>query len=552
MGKKLMMAVAVILAVLLLAACGGGNGGGSPGASGGGQGGGGGAAPQGQTLTIGHQQAITSLDSAFAYDFDTNPAVVQIMEPLLNVDEKGNLTPCLASSWKEVDSTTYTYEIVQNAKFSDGKPMTMDDVLFSLQRYQDPKLASYLAWMYGSVASIEKTGDWEITVKLAQPDAMWKFVPATTAGDIHEKAVVEKLGEAYGSVGNYPIGTGPYAVDNWVAGGDITLKYNPDYWNAQGKTPQVTTIVFQNISEDSTRALATASGQIDINLSANVDLLDKIKEGGKADIMKLERWGGSYIALNCGKAPFNDVNARRALASAIDIQSIQSSVIKDYGNPPNGIMIPESLYGADKDSWNSLVADVTKYPYDPAKAKEYLQMSAYPDGFSFVLTVDENSVNNAVALAVQQQLAAVGITMTLNKVSNDEATSQQFGSGIVDGVRPYDALTAGWLGDFPDAGGMLKPIITSDQAGEGGSNFAAYSNPDVDKNMNAQNQETDPAKRLETLQKAVKVVADETPYYVFCQTNWLFGVNKRLTNINDVLTANYTWYFPIKDLQIAS
>ncbi|MCL2493492.1 MAG: ABC transporter substrate-binding protein [Clostridiales bacterium] len=549
MKKKWAMALIVILAVALLSACGSGGGGG-----GGTQGGGGGSAPAPSdvTLTIGHQQAITTLDSAFAYDFDTNPAVVQIMEPLLIVDEQGNLTPCLASSWKEVDPTTYTYEIVQNAKFSDGNPMTMDDVLYSLQRYQDPKLASYLAWMYGNVASIKQTGPWEITVKLTQPDAMWKYVPATTAGDIHEKAVVEKLGDKYGTVGGFPIGTGPYTVGSWVAGGDITLKYNPNYWNAQGKTPQVTTIVFQTISEDATRALATASGQLDINLSASVDLLDKIKAGGKADIMKMQRWGGTYIALNCGKAPFDDVNARRALASAIDIKTIQSSIIKDYGDLSNGIMIPESLYGADKDSWTSFAAGVPQYAYDQAKAKDYLKQSKYPNGFSFALTVDQNTVSNAAALAIQQQLAAVGITMTINKVSNDEATSQQFGSGIVDGKRPYDALIAGWIGDFPDAGGMLMPIITSDNTGEGGSNFAAYSNADVDKLMNDQNQMTDPAQRLSTLQQAVKIVADEQPYYILCQTNWLFGVNKRLTNINDVLTSDYTWYFPIQDLKVAA
>ena len=151
------------------------------------------------TLNVGLYSDIISLDSAFAYDFTTNPVVSQITEGLLYYDENNELQPYLCESWEEVDSTTYVYNIRSDVTFSDGTPMTMEDVLFSVNRYRDPELASYLLWMYDNVDTIEQTGNWQFTVKLTQPDALWKHTFATTAGMIHSKAYVESHPDDYGT-----------------------------------------------------------------------------------------------------------------------------------------------------------------------------------------------------------------------------------------------------------------------------------------------------------------------------------------------------------------
>jgi peptide/nickel transport system substrate-binding protein len=552
MKKKRIPAVALILtfALIALAACGGSGGG--AGTSSDDQKDGGNTAGAGAVLTIGHAQDTPNIDSAFAYDFDVNPITLQITEPLLIIDVSGEIKPRLAESWEEVDATTYVYNIRQGVSFSDGNPLTMDDVLFSLKRYANPDLSSYVGWMYDNVASIEQTDDWQITVKLVQPDATWKYVPTTTAGHIHEEAIVEKLGADYGTINGFPVGTGPYAVDKWDAGGDITLKYNEKYWGSEGVAPDITQVVFRHIPEESTRSLAAASGQIDIDLAASTDLLKDIEESEAATLLKSPKWGENYLTFNCQVEPFTDANARRAVASAIDIATIQESISKEYGGLTNSLVVPESLYGADAAAWEAFQKTAPKYEYDVAKAKEYLSKSAYPDGFEFDLTIDEYTWAVNVATAIQQQLAEIGVTMEINKVSNDEATSQQFGSGIVDGKRPYQAGIFEWVADFPDAGGMVYPILHSEYAGEDGSNFAAYSNEKVDTLLNEQNAETDPAKRLAILQDALQVVGDEQPYYILVQTNWLFSVNKRIENAGDILNAAYIWYFPIQDMKISS
>ena len=113
------------------------------------------------------------------------------MEKLFQIQHLKKYYPIGVKREKGKPEEVINLKAVDDVTFSDGTPMTMDDVLFSVKRYQDPDLASYLLWMYDSVESIEQTGDWQFTVKLKQPDALWKHTFATTAGMIHSKAYVE-------------------------------------------------------------------------------------------------------------------------------------------------------------------------------------------------------------------------------------------------------------------------------------------------------------------------------------------------------------------------
>ncbi|MDR1043399.1 MAG: ABC transporter substrate-binding protein, partial [Clostridiales Family XIII bacterium] len=265
--------LSVVVAMSLLAGC-GGNSNNSDSKANGGDSQASGAAG-GDTLKLAIPNEIGSLDSAFAYDFTTNPVVTNISEGLLLLDNAGELHPLLAESWEEVDPTTYVYNIRSDVTFSDGSPMTMDDVMFSLERYGKEDLASYLGWMYDSVESIEATGDWQVTVKLSAPDVFWKYVPSTTAGHVHSKKAVEAAGDAYGSLNSFPVATGPYPVEGWQAGGDITLTYNEDYWakGELGDGPDVKSIVVSTIAEDTTRSLAIQTGQADIDFFTPAELV---------------------------------------------------------------------------------------------------------------------------------------------------------------------------------------------------------------------------------------------------------------------------------------
>ena len=502
------------------------------------------------TLTIGLYSEIISLDSAFAYDFVTNPVVIQITEGLLYYDENDELQCGLAESWESVDDVTYVYNVRDDVNFSDGTPMTMDDVMFSIERYQDPDVASYVAWMYDNVESIEVTGDWQFTVHLSQPDALWEHTFATTAGHIHSKAYVEAHPDDYGTPEGGVLGTGPYEYVSWDVGSQIVMKYNENYWD-KSVNPQIKNLVFQIVEEDTTRVMASTSGQIDINLSTPVEMIEDVTSSDTVGLTKIASAGLEFLSFNCAKAPFDDVNARRAVAYAIDEVALQENVIKDFGTPTNGIPVPESLFLFESDTWKTYETTCQNYAFDLEAAKAALAASAYPEGFDCTLLIDEKSMNNSIALVIQQSLAEIGINVTIEKVSNDEVVSYQFGSGIDEsGVRPYEFALFEWSSDFPDPSGVLTPLYASWNSGDGGSNSCAYSNEEVDSLLLAQAASTDEAERTSLMLQALDIINDEVPNYVYTHQNWLFTVNNRVTGGVANLTGTWFWNLFVKNITV--
>ena len=157
--------------------------------------------PTGGDLTIGIEGDIVAMDPAFAYDFTANPVVAEVTEGLLKFQD-GKVVPNLAESVEvSEDGLTWTYKIRQGVKFHDGTDMTVDDVVYSMERTRNPDTGSYVGWMYGCVDTIEATDASTVVVTLKNNDAFWQYVPATTAGHIISKAFAEAHPEDIGQAG---------------------------------------------------------------------------------------------------------------------------------------------------------------------------------------------------------------------------------------------------------------------------------------------------------------------------------------------------------------
>ena len=314
------------------------------------------AAEDDNTFTIALNSDIVALDPAFAYDFTTNPVVNQITQGLLTVNENNELEPQLASSWEATDDVTYVYQIRDDVTFSDGTPMTMDDVLFSLERIKNPETASYLLWTFDNVDSFEQTGDWELTVHLKEPSATWKYIFATTAGHIISKEFYEANEDTFGTAESGLMGTGPYVFDSWTSGQEIVLVKNENYWDKDQEI-EMDKLVFKIIPEDTTRASALMSGEVDFTPNTPSDMVETLKKSDNLDVQDVETMGIQFLAFNTQRAPFDDVNVRKAIASTIDLASLQENIIKDAGK--EGGCLPNSsvLYTINPDEWEDYVAN---------------------------------------------------------------------------------------------------------------------------------------------------------------------------------------------------
>lgn len=489
---------------------------------------------------------IKAVDPAFGYDRNTNAVVLQVTEGLFYYDVNNKIVPRLAKSYKVVNPTTYVYEIRNDVNFSDGTPLTVDDVVFSLNRYKDPSNASEVAWMFANVTSITKTGDWEVTVKLSKPDALWEQTLATTAGYVYSKKYYEEHKNNFGKPDGGILGTGPFVFKKWVTGSEIDLEKNTKYWD-KSVNIAIDKIVYKIIPDSTTRVKALTSGQVDYLSNAPIDQLDQLKASQNINVSKVNSFTINFIAFNTEREPFNDVNVRKAIYYSIDANSIVSNIFKNTTILSNSLPINDAIVSTEKDLWSSYIKNAPDYKYNIDKAKEYLSKSSVPNGFKFTLIVNDEPAYYSSALLLQQALKQINIDVTVQKVTWSENSSYQFGSRFdKDEKRDYDALLTRWTADFPDADGNLTPLYKSANKGKGGSNSAAYTNAEVDKLLDEQSSATDKGERAKLQQQILNILSDEVPYAIISYPQTIFAINK---NIKYTFGASWLYNIFFKDFE---
>lgn len=492
---------------------------------------------------------IVSLDPIYAYDTTTNLVVVQVVESLLYINPDGSVSPMLAKSWECVDDKTYVYEIRDDVTFSDGTPMTVDDVIFSMERNMGDGSDSYVAWMFDSVDSIEKTGDWEITVHLKNPDAFWQYVPATTGGAVISEAYYNEHKDNFGTASGGILATGAYKFDHWTNGSEIVLTENENYWDDSAPV-DFKTIDYTIISEDTTRIAALKTGQIDFSVNVSVDMISQLSDAENLTLDSVHAYRIDHLAFNTEKAPFNDVNVRKAIAYAIDAENLVNNIYGEYGQPGSGLLFGDALYTiGSADDWQKFADTLDNYSYNIEKAKECLAASAYPDGFDCRLAVSNISYYQSMAVYIQAALAEIGINVSVEQHTYDEMITIQFGNLLdADGYNDYDMGLFDWQADFPDPAGNVRPILISSNAGAGGSNTSSFKNADVDALFTKENNSVDEAERVDLIKQYSEMILDQVPVYVLCFSNQTFAVNKRFTADIGPL---YFWDLTAKDFKLA-
>ncbi|MDR0720563.1 MAG: ABC transporter substrate-binding protein [Treponema sp.] len=460
-------------------------------------------------FTVALSGEIASLDPKFVYDYDSGRVAGQIYETLLGYDRNDKLIPKLAESWRAVDNLTYVYNIRRGVTFSDGTPLTAEDVVFSIENVRQEE--SYLSWMFDVVDSVRKTGDFEVTVTLKRPSASWPHVLASTGGVISKDYFQKHQGD-FGTAKGGIIATGPYVFDHWTSGQEVVIKKNPNYWD-RSNPGYLDTIVYKIIPDDNTRITALRTGEIDFTGNPPLSLLSVINADPNLKTLTYGSFSIVFLAFNTQREPFTDINVRKAIYHALDLESLQRNIIKDAGS--TGTVLPqgEALYGQSPQQWKDYLARAPKYEYNLEKAKEYLAKSGVPNGFSFNLLTHGDSLRIAMALFIQESLAKINIKVEITQVSGDEHTKYQFG-GVLDseGKRDYDTLLGGWTADYPDIGGNIEPLYLGTEAGEGGLNTAAYVNQRVTALLQEENTLTDETERNKLIFQALDIITNEIPY----------------------------------------
>ena len=180
-----------------------------------------------------HWALANSPDTLFAPTYFSTPIGSSMMgliqDNLLAYTGDGELVPSAASAWTATSPTTYVYTLRDDLKFSDGSPVTPEDVKFSIDQQSDPAVASKESALFENVESVTVDGN-DITVELKTPDSLWKYLPSHMGTYIYKQSDVEANLDSYGTPEHFPIGSGPYMVSEFVADSHVTMVPNPYYW----------------------------------------------------------------------------------------------------------------------------------------------------------------------------------------------------------------------------------------------------------------------------------------------------------------------------------
>ena len=533
-GGRLAALLATI--VIVIAACGGSPATIAPSGSAGDAG----TPKQGGKITAAIEGEPTSVDPAFDYDFVSGLATSSITEPLLIFCKQDTaLCPNLAESWTvSPDGLTYTLKIRQGVKFHDGTPMTVDDVVYSLNRIRDTKLGSYVGWMLTSVSDVKAPDASTVVITLSEPDALFEYALASTAAHVVSKAFVEKNGDKYGKPEVGSIGTGPFKFAEWKTGDYQRLVRNDDYWNKANGGPYLDEITIKILPEPTTRVAGLQTGEIDYVIS-NVpsDQYATVQGIENVNLQFVPSYYGEWLTFNTQEPPFDNVKVRQAMNYAFDKKAVRQLYYGADALDTKATLVNPTLWTFEKDAWQKAWDELPAYDVDLEKAKALLAESGVADqlnGKTIAYYESTPSVKGA-AEAFIDAMGKIGVTIEARKVTYQEAVALQFGEH-----NDYDIIVGSWGSDFPDPSGNLRPNFASENIVAGGANSTAYKNPTVDTLLADQNKiPNDKPGRAQKLIEAQKLIAEDSAVIVYAYPGWPLATSKRLGGVE----AASLWYW---------
>jgi peptide/nickel transport system substrate-binding protein len=504
---------------------------------------------KGGSITVAIEGEPASMDPAFDYDFVSGLAVASVTEGLLKFCENDTkLCPNLAESWTvSADGKTYTIKLRQGVKFHDGTTMTVEDVVFSLNRIRDPKLASYVGWMLGHVSDVKAPDESTVVITLGEPDALLEYALAATAAHVVNKKFVEANGDKYGTPDVGSIGTGPFKFVEWKSGDHQKIARFDDYWNKDAG-PYLDEVTIKIIPEPTTRVAGLRTGEIDwIINNIPSDQYATVRGFADVDLTFTDSYYGEWITFNTQKAPFNNVKARQAMNYAFDKKAVRELFYGADAEPTKATLVNPSLWPTlgDTAPWQAAWDQLPSYDYDEAMARKLLDESGVKDQLQDkeIAYYESTPSIKGAAEAFIDAMGKLGVTIKARKVTYQESVALQFGEH-----NNYDLIVASWGSDFPDPSGNLRPNFASENSGAGGANVSNYHNDRVDELLAQQNTLVDKAERASLLIEAQKLIAADSPIIVTAYPGWPLAVNKRLAGS----FASSLWYWDslFKDIYV--
>jgi peptide/nickel transport system substrate-binding protein len=380
-----------------------------------------------KTLVIGVPDAVNILEAG------QEGAVIQyyiqqiVNEGLVALGEDGKIHGALAESWEDEDSTVWTFNLRKDAKFSDGSPVTIDDIIYSIDCSADPVRSPSISYFWPEGYVTEKVD--EYTLKITLPKAQSNFIWSVSNNGglfVTQKEWAEGK-TAIGSPKDLLFGSGPYKVTEFSAGSHVLFEAQEYWW---GGTPEIKNVRIDFITNPQTCLLAFKQGDIDFVFNVPVEQIEDYKavDGTVVDVYKDRSYVG--LTFDLSVKPFDNIHVRKAVAYAVDAQSIIDNLLDGYAEKATAFTAPEQFATVlSPDEARSRLSGLSHYDYDIEKAKEEFELSGVEP---FSITIDYSESNRTLgkaSIAIADTLTKIGITTDVQEIPLEQWLNEM-GAGI--------------------------------------------------------------------------------------------------------------------------
>ena len=498
---------------------------------------------KGEPRTLNPYSVDSSLDARWIH---TRNIFERLFEYDLDYDGV-KLKPWLAESMIiSDDGLQITIRLREDIWFSDGVPVTADDVLFTYETIMNPGVdAADQRNYYSNFKEVIKID--ERTIDFTFKELYWKTIESVGIFEVLPKHIYEfDDPEEFNNRRSNPVGSGPYLFEKWDVGQQIVLRRNEQYW---GIKPKLKKIVYKFITNDTAALQALRSHKVDLMEPTSEQFTEMSEQDEfNKEFEILSYWepsgGFSFIGWNQEKSFFKDKRVRLAMTHIIDRESFIQHALKGYGTVVTG---PFYIHGQQSNP------NIKPWPFDPDRARELLDEAGWVDS-------DGDGIRDreGVQFRFKYSYSTGGTTSErLGKLLKDEASKVGI-DVILDPVewsifldklndRQLEAAILMW-------GGTVESdpyqIFHSSQIENRGSNFVSFSNDEADAIIEEARQTLDPEKRYALYHRFHQILHEEQPYtFLFARPEPRF-IDKRFRNVNIHILGLYEheWYVP-KELQ---
>ncbi|QIA51606.1 peptide ABC transporter substrate-binding protein [Pantoea agglomerans] len=488
-----------------------------------------------------------SLDPLKAVGLPEIQVIRDLFEGLTNQDAQGKIVPGVAQSWSSSDNKTWVFTLRNNARWSNGDPVTAQDFVYSWQRLVDPKNSSAFAWFAGlsgiqnaaAITKGEMTPDKlgvvaqsknQLKVTLDRPVPWFPALVANVALFPVPQKIIAQQGDSWTSPGKL-VGNGAYQLSERVVNEKIVLTRNPHYWDDAHSV--LTKVTFVPINEESSATKRYRSNDIDITESFPKNMYALLKKTLPGEVYTPDQLGTYYYAFNTQKGPTADVRVRKALSWSIDRKVIAEKVL-GTGEKPAWHFTPDVTAG-----FKPLPTFMQQHDQNclNAQAKSLLAAAGYGPGkpLKLKLLYNTSESHQKIAIAVASMWKKnLGVDVTLeNQEWKTYIDSRNSGN--------FDVIRASWVGDYNEPSTFLN-LLTSGNS----SNIARFNNADYDAVIAKASRETSDQVRNSDYNRAEQILAEQAPIApIYQYTNgrlikpWVKGYP--ITNPEDVAYSRELW-----------